>query len=294
MRLGDNRYGKSGIRLVRVTRDGQRHTFTDLTVDVWLQGDFEAAHVAGENRNVLPTDTMRGTVYAFARQHPVDAIEDFGLRLARHFVETVPAVASARIRLSEAPWERIQVDGQPHDHAFVGAGDERRTATVTVADATAGPGTDAHVVAGIDGLLLLKTTRSGFSGFATDRYTTLPETDDRILATAAQVTWRYTTPALDWGACASGVRRTLLETFATHDSRSLQHTLYAMGQAVLGGRPEIAEIRMSMPNKHHLVVDLSPYGLDNPNEVFVATDRPYGVIEAAVVREGVQAVPEAW
>jgi urate oxidase len=286
--LGGNRYGKSGIRLVKVARRGDRDELTDLTVDVRLEGDFEAAHVAGDNTAVLPTDTMRGTVYAFAADQPTVELEPFGLRLAGHFVETVPAARLARVWLSEQPWARLEVDGAAHPHAFAGAGGGRRTAVVTCA------GADAWVVAGVAGLTVLKTSGSAFEGFLTDRYTTLKETGDRILATEVSASWRYGSLEVDWAAAATRARRALLEAFATHDSRSVQHTLYAMGEAVLAASPEVAEVRLTLPNKHHVPVDLSPYGLANRNEVFVATDRPYGVIEGTVLREGAPPAGSAW
>lgn len=248
--LGHNRYGKSGIRLVRVTR-GARHELVDLTVDGALEGDFAATHLTGDNSAVLPTDTMRGTVYAFAGEGPVGEPEAFGLRLAGHFVDTVPAATRARVHLVQQPWARIQAAGAPHPHAFVGAGPGRRTATVTR------DGGDAWVVAGLDDLLVLKTTGSAFEGFLKDRYTTLEETDDRILATVVTARWRYATLEVDWAEAA-------------------------------------AEVRMAMPNKHHLPVDLTPYGLPDTGEVFVATDRPYGLIEGTVTRHGTPPADAAW
>ena len=286
--LGHNRYGKSGIRLVRVTRHPDRHELVDLTVDVALEGDFAATHLTGDNAAVLPTDTMRGTVYAFGGEAPVGEPEAFGLRLAGHFVDTVPAATRARVHLVEQPWARIEAAGAPHPHAFVGAGGGLRTATVTR------DGGDAWVVGGLDDLLVLKTTGSAFEGFLQDRYTTLEETDERILATVVTARWRYATLDVDWAKAAAEVRRLLLETFAGHHSRSLQQTLYAMGEAVLAARPEVAEVRMSMPNKHHLLVDLTPYGLPNDREVFVATDRPFGLIEGTVARDDAPPAGAAW
>jgi urate oxidase len=231
---------------------------------------------------------MRGTVYAFAGEEPVGEPEAFGLRLAGHFVQSVPAATRARVHLVQHPWARIEAAGVSHPHAFAGAGPGRRTATVTR------DGGDAWVVAGLDDLLVLKTTGSAFEGFLKDRYTTLEETDDRILATVVTARWRYATLEVDWAEAAAGVRRLLLEAFAGHHSRSLQQTLYAMGEAVLAGRPEVAEVRMTMPNKHHLPVDLTPYGLRNTGEVFVATDRPFGLIEGTVARDGAPPAAAAW
>jgi urate oxidase len=275
--LGANRYGKSGVHLVVVDRTTSDHTVTDLRVDIRLEGDFEAAHASGDNSAVVPTDTMRGTVFAFARTQPVGDPEDFGLRLARHFVATVPSVTAATVGMRATPWRRI---GGDHPSGFVADASIVRTATVRV-------DTDgAHVTGGIADVKLFKSADSAFSDFFTDDYTTLPETDDRMMATVMTAQWRYRDDANDWAASATAIRDILLRTFADHDSASVQHTLYAMGHTVLAQRREVADIHLVLPNVHHVLVDLAPYGLDNPNMVFVATTEPYGVIEATVVRDG--------
>lgn len=287
--LGANRYGKSGIRLVRVDRSTGWHDLVDLTIDVTLEGDFAAAYVDGDNSAVLPTDTMRGTVYALAGEGPIGEPEAFGLRLAAHFLDAVPAASLARIDLVADPWSRIEVGGSPHPHAFTAGAGGRRIATVT----SSGP--DGWVVAGVNDLVVLKTAGSGFEGFLRDRFTTLEETRDRILATSVTARWRYSEAGADWSKSFEAARRALVETFATHDdSRSLQHTLHAMGEAVLAACPEVDEIRMAMPNRHHLLVDLEPYGRSNDGSVFVATDRPFGVIEGEVVRPGAVPAGRAW
>jgi len=279
--LGDNQYGKAETHVVRVTRSGLQDEIKDLTVSVALAGDFAATHLTGDNSNVVPTDTQKNTVFAFARDG-IDEIEDFGLRLARHFTGEFDAVERARVAIEEHPWDRI--DG----HAFVRAGSEKRLTTVTCTKQS------AWVVGGLTDLVVLKSAGSEFWGYPRDRYTTLPETKDRILATAVTARWRYSSAEHDWGRSFTEARRLLLETFAKQRSLSLQQTLYAMGEAVLTARPEIVEIRMSMPNKHHFVVDLSPFGLNNENEVFYAADRPYGLIEGALVREHASDAGHAW
>jgi urate oxidase len=287
--LGGNRYGKSGIRLVTVDRGVGSHRLTDLTVGVTIEGEFADAYVAGDNSGVLPTDTMRGTVYALAGEGPVGEPEAFGQRLATHFLDTMPGATLARVELVADPWARIETGAGPHPHAFTGGSRGRRTASVTRA------GTDAWVVAGVTGLVVLKTAGSAFEGFMRDRYTTLEETEDRILATEVAARWRYGGAVADWSKSFETARRALLETFATHDdSRSLQHTLYAMGEALLDACPEVDEVRMVMPNRHHVPVDLAPYGLSNHGAVFVATDRPFGVIEGEVVRPGAPGAGRAW
>jgi urate oxidase len=287
IRLGPNQYGKAEVRVVAVDRSHPQHTLADLTVSTSLRGDFTAAHTAGDNAHVLPTDTQKNTVLAFARDG-VGAIESFGLRLARHFTGGHPWITGARVVVDSAGWARIAVGGRPHDSAFRRDGAEVRTAVVTV------DGDDVHVVAGLSDLVVLKTTGSEFHGFPRDRYTTLAETRDRILATAVTARWRYTALDLDFDAVFAGVRTVLLESFAATHSLALQQTLYAMGEAVLQRFPEVAEVRLSMPNRHHFLQDLTAFGLDNPDVVYRAEDRPYGLIEGTVLRDDVPPAAAAW
>lgn len=276
MTLSWNRYGKCRIRLVKVRRAADPHDLVDLTLDVQLEGAFENVYTEGDNSSCLATDTMKNTVYAFARQDPMASPELFGLRLAKHFAAT-PPVARACISLAEHRWERLTADGHPHPHAFIQPGGERWTAIVEK------DRDGERVTSGLENLVVLKTTDSSFSGFPRDRYTTLPETGDRIFATSVTASWKYHRGTAEFGA-RTLIRRRLLDTFATHDSRSVQHTLHAMARAVLDACDDVEEVTLALPNRHHLLVDLAPFGLDNPNEVFVATDQPYGLIEATVRR----------
>lgn len=285
--LGANQYGKAEVRLVRIDRDGPRHEITDLNVTSQLRGDFDAAHTDGDNAHIIATDTQKNTVYAFARDG-VGAPEAFLLRLGRHFTAEFDWVAGGRWEAEQYTWNRILVDGAAHDHAFVRGGTETRTAVVVF------EGGAPTVISGLRDLAVLKSTGSEFHGFARDRYTTLAETDDRILATSVTARWRYSGIDLDFDAAFADVRRLLLETFAETHSLALQQTLYAMGRRVLDAHADVAEIRFSMPNLHHFAVDLTPFGLDNPGEVFYAADRPYGLIEAAVQRDGAAGTHPAW
>ena len=287
IRLGDNQYGKAETHVVRVTRNGSVHDIKDMTVSVSLAGDFAATHLTGDNHLVLPTDTQKNTVFAFAKE-PVGEIEEFALRLAGYFVREHGSIERARVSISEQPWARISVGGRPHPHSFERATSEQRTTTVTCL------GDTKWVVSGLTGLTLLKSGGSEFWGFRQDHYTTLPETRDRVLATAVDARWRYFSEDVDWMESHREARRLLVETFATKHSLSLQQTLFAMGEAVLEARPEIAEVRLSMPNKHHFVVDLEPFGLNNENEVFYASDHPYGLIEGTVTRDDAAPADQAW
>lgn len=277
--LGANQYGKAESRVVRVVRDTDRHEICDLNVSSALRGDFADAHVLGDQAKVLPTDTQKNAAFALAKKHGVRSPEDYAIALGRHLLGASPAAAGARIDVEEYAWDRITVDGAGHDHAFVRRGGEVRTVSVDVTHDT------LRVESGLTDLVVLKSTGSAFKGFLVDDYTTLPETDDRVLATSLTARWTWRETGVDWTASYAAIQALLLATFATTFSHALQQSLYAMGTAVLEEHPAVAEIAFAAPNKHHHLVDLAPFGLENPGEVFVAADRPYGLIEATVTRD---------
>src|SRR5581483_750718 len=269
--LSWNRYGKARVRLVRVDKSQPDHQLIDLTIDVQLEGAFEKVYTDGDNSACVPTDTMKNTVYALAKKHAVARVEPFLVQLCDHFAAK-PGVSRVRISAIEQPWARLNA------HAFAHAGAEQWTCVAT-RDAR---GTE--IVSGLTGLVLLKTTDSAFAGYPRDEYTTLPETHDRIMATSMTAVWTYRNTSVDFGA-REQIVNALVHTFAEHRSESVQHTLYAMGEAALGAAPDITEITLTLPNRHHLLVDLKPFGLENPNEIFVATDQPFGLIEATLRRQ---------
>jgi urate oxidase len=276
--LGPNRYGKSAIRLVKVVREPGRQRVRDLTVAVSLEGDFDAAHTAGDNTNVVATDTMKNTVYALAPEHLTGAIESFGRVLAEHFVAN-SQVERATVAIREHRWDPIPTVMGPAPDAFMRAAAFTRTATVSASN-------DGQIAidAGIDDLTVMKAAKSAFKGFPRDRYTTLPETDDRIMATRINASWRYASTDVDWDAVFDGVRSTLLDTMADHLSPSVQASIWIVGRAILERHAAVEEIRMVLPNLHHWTVDLTPFGLDNRNEIFTPTTEPHGLIEATVRR----------
>ena len=277
--LSANNYGKSAVRVLKVERHGPRHVIRELAVDIALEGEFTTAHTHGDNSAVLPTDTMKNTVYAKAREIDIGEPEEFAIMLTSHFLAASAPASSARVSIAESGWRRLLVDGAAHEHAFERSGNELRVARVVRRR-----GAEPEVVAGIDNLLILKSASSGFAGYPRDKYTTLRETDDRILATSITARWRYVAGASAFGAGFDGVRGAMLDTFAGHQSKSVQHTLHAMGEAALEHCADVEEISITMPNKHYLLADLSPFGLDNPNEIFVPTSEPYGLIEATLRR----------
>ncbi len=277
-------YGKSRVRVTKVFRDAPVHEICELSVDVELDGDFDAAYARGDNSRVIPTDTMKNTVYAFARELDVRQLETFAWSLGSHFVEDFGHVTQALVKITETPWQRIEPGGQPHPHAFLGTSTERNTCQAIVSRAgDAEP--EGTIECGLEGLVLLKTTASGFSNFLRDEFTTLKETDDRIFATAVTAAWSYNDTPDDWRGVRRRIRDRLIGEFAARFSPSVQATLYEMCSAVLDAEAAVEEISLSMPNLHRLLVDLTPFELDNPNVLFVPTDEPHGSISASVCRE---------
>jgi urate oxidase len=271
-------YGKSRIRLVRLTRHEDRHELRDFTVAIAFQGSYDTSYTDGDNRDVLPTDTMKNTVYALAARDGVGEPEAFGALLSRHFLERNSKLTRVQVDLIDHAWAGITVGGREHGHAFVRRGPETRTVRVVA-------GRDSvSINAGIADLVIMKTSHSAFEGYPRDQFTTLPETKDRLFATSMTATWTYADGDVEYGSTYLSVRTTLLEAFAGHDSRSVQHTLYAMGQSVLDSIDVVQSISLEMPNRHHLPIDLERLGLENRNEVFVATEEPHGLIKATLAR----------
>lgn len=294
IRLGDHQYGKAENRIVRIQRDTARHEITDVNVSTCLRGAFEDAHLTGDQHAVLPTDTQKQTAYAYAKTVGLESIEAYALALATHFVEDVEPVSGARVEVEQYGWTRVDADGTGagHDHTWVRSGQEIRTAAVTVegrADARR-----TWVTGGLKDLVILKSTGSEFHGFLEDEFTVLEPTNDRVMATALEAKWRFSGTDVDWNATYAGIKAAMTATFAEHHSLALQQTLYEMGRAVLEQFEEVVEVRMSAPNKHHFLYDLGRFGIENNNEVFHADDRPYGLIQASVIRDDASDAGPAW
>ncbi len=276
--ISDN-YGKARVRLMKVARKDDWHEFQNLTVKIAFEGDFTEVHTVGDNSQVLPTDTMKNTVYTLARQtREIEEIEVFALRLADYFLTNNKQITLAVIEIAEHGWTRVAVGGELHPHSFIKGGDEKRTTKISQTS------DGATIESGVEDLVVLKTTKSGFVGFVKDQYTTLPETTDRIFATSIKAAWIYKNTEAATGDIWRDVRQTIIETFAEHDSLSVQHTLYAMGEAVLEKFPDVAEIAFSLPNIHCIPIDFTRFGLENDNRIFVPTDEPHGLIEARLSR----------
>lgn len=280
--LAEHHYGKSLVRLMKVTREGERHEVREWSVGVYLRGSFDESFVTGENARVLPTDTMKNTVYSVARSSHATTMEEYALELAEFLLRRNAQVSSVEVRVEEKTWARMEAAGKEHGSAFQQRGPERPACTVVLRRDEV-----PEVRAGVEGIVLLKTSRSGFSGFMRDELTTLRETEDRLLGTEASIEWLYGSIAsgFDFQTIRAEMMKTLLTAFAEHESASVQHTLYAMAEAALASQPSITEISLTMPNRHCLLVDLSRFGQENPNEIFVPTDEPHGHIHARVTRE---------
>ena len=280
VRLQENSYGKSDVRLTKVVRKGETHILHELTVQIMLGGAFERIYTDGDNASCIPTDTMKNTVYALARKNDFDSPEAFGGILARHFLQFAQ-VAWAEVTIEQEPWVRIRVDGSPHPHSFTRGGSCTRLCTVRL-----DRGGQPVVCGGLRGLEVIKTTRSGFAGFFKDPYTTLADTTDRIFATRIDATWKYVPGIASYAEVFETARAALLETFARHESASVQQTIFALGEALLERLPRIASVSITMPNQHRILVNLERFDMDNPNEIFVATREPYGLIKGTVARDG--------
>ncbi len=268
--LGPNRWGKSGVRVSKVHRGDGVDDFSDVTVQVLLEGDVDRAHSEGDNSSVLPTDTMRNTIYALAQDNLTRDLESFGAVLCSHFLESVD-VSKASVSIRERRWERRSEAG------FTGGGSEQRVAEVL-------RGSDEQTVAGVEGLVVLKTRGSAFTGFPKDRYTTLPERDDRLLATSITAKWVYSSMPEDTTITWNRARDTILERFFGDWSASVQHQGYQMAEAVLEVVPEISEISLHLPNQHHLGFDLTRFDHPDRGIIFHPVTEPYGDIAFTVRR----------
>ena len=279
IKLSKNAYGKNAVNLSKIIRHKDYHEFRQISVNVSLEGDFETVHTIGDNTKVLPTDTQKNTVYALAKEHFTDSIENFGIHLAEHFLSNNPQVSECTVDLVEHSWSRISTEGHLHPHAYISGGFEKRTATIIKRR------DKIQIDAGIRDLLILKTTDSAFENYIHDQFTTLKETSERIFATNCEATWTYATELVDFTDVFPAIRATLINVFADHKSLSVQHTLYAMAEKVLQQFSMIKQISLKMPNKHHIPFNLQQFGMENNNEIFVATDEPYGYITATAIRD---------
>ncbi len=285
VKITHNNYGKSQIRILKVTRDKPVHEIKEFTVNILFDGDFDTAHTRGDNSKVLPTDTMKNTVYALAKKHSILSIEEFGLYIAEHFKDNNSQVSKIMVDIEEKLWQRIITSSSssqelhPHDHSFLSSGNERRTAKIILNKG------EKVVHSGLKDLLVLKTTGSAFKNFIKDTFTTLQETSDRVFSTSVRAEWLYTDKQADYNHTYMNIRNIVLERFANHHSLSVQQTLYETGKKIIEELKEISEISISMPNKHYLLYNLNQFGMDNNNEIFIPTDEPFGLIEATLKRE---------
>ena len=280
IQLTQDSYGKSAVRVAKITRHGDYHEFKEVHVAIQLEGDFETVYTEGDNSKVLPTDTMKNTIFGLAKDHSLQTIEDFGLFLADYFLKNNPQVAKVTLDLTQIRWDRMTLNGEPHLYSYVGGGNEKATANVQSTRR------ETQLHSGIRELRILKTTHSGFENYIVDQFTTLPPAADRILATELEAVWGYSAlTGLDFQNIREKIREDLLASFAAHHSRSVQHTLHAMGEAVLKNTAAVSEISMKMPNLHYLPVNMTPWGLTNKNEIFVASGDAYGYITGTLKRE---------
>jgi urate oxidase len=277
MALAQMTYGKDGVRVMRIDRKTDRHEVRELTVRAMMTGDFGGAFTSADNSTSISTDTVKNVVNVVARENIAAGTELFCAAVAKRLLE-YPQVETATVTGHETKWSRLTVDGTPHQHSFTLDGNGKPFAKVAMTHS------GSTVESGVSGFTFMKTTQSGWAGYVKDKYTTIPETHDRMAATAMDASWRWSRAPASYEAANATILATALKVFATTYSSSIQDSLYRMGTAVLEAVPELIDISMACPNKHYLLINLTPFGLDNNNEVFVATDDPHGQIECTVGR----------
>jgi len=274
-----NRYGKGRVRVMRIHRDGDRHEVSQLNVKAMMEGDFAQTYTHADNSNSVSTDTIKNIVNIVARENTGLGTEEFCQVLAKKYLDTYPQIASVSIAAHETKWSRLSFGGKPHPHSFIL--DSNGKPFVEVMSVRGGAST---LASGIDGFTFMKSTQSGWENYVKDSYTTIPPTNDRMCATSMVASWKWSAKPASYAATNSKILATLLEVFGTTYSASVQDSLYRMGEAALAAVPEISEISMACPNMHFILMNLSAFGLDNNNDVFLPTDEPHGQIECTVGR----------
>jgi len=274
-----NRYGKGRVRVMRIHRDGDRQEVSQLNVKAMMEGDFARTYTHGDNANTVSTDTIKNVVNIVARENSGLCTEEFCGVLTKKYLDTYPQIASVALTVHETKWSRLSFGGKPHPHSFVL--DSNGQPTVEVLSIRGGATT---MSSGIDGFTFMKSTQSGWENYVKDRFTTIPPTADRMCATSMVASWKWSGKPLNYPAANSKILDTVLEVFSMTYSKSVQDSLYRMGEAALAAVPEISEISMACPNMHFIPINLSAFGLDNNNDVFLPTDEPHGQIECTVGR----------
>ena len=280
MKLHSHRYGKAKVRVLKVFRAHTTYSLKELEVFVVLEGAFEGSYTTGDNSAIVATDTMKNTINVLAHKQLGHSIEPFAISVAEHFLNKYSQVSSVTVEVAERVWQHLDLGGEPAPASFTSAG------KATPFTSVVGTANGMEVTSGIRDLIIMKTSGSAFEGYLKDEFTTLPETNDRLLATSMVGSWVYRFTPPDYSVVNSQVVKKMLEVFATHFSPSVQATLYEMAAAALASCPEISRVSLTMPNLHCLPIDLKPFGLENKNEIFVPTDAPQGWIEATIVRDG--------
>jgi urate oxidase len=274
-----NRYGKGRVRVMRIHREADSQEVSQLNVKAMMEGDFAPAYTHGDNSTSVSTDTIKNVVNVIARENTGLCTEEFCQVLAKKYLDTYPQIASVALTVHETKWSRLSFGGKPHPHSFVL--DSNGKPTVELSSIRGGAATMAS---GIDGFTFMKSTQSGWENYVKDSYTTIPPTADRMCATSMVASWKWSGKPASYPTANKKILDTVLEVFSMTYSKSVQDSLYRMGEAALAAVPEISEISMACPNMHFIPMNLSAFGLDNNNDVFLPTDEPHGQIECTVGR----------
>jgi urate oxidase len=281
--VAENRYGKEGIRLVRVRRSPYNgNTFDEWTVRVLIEGDFVSSYAEADNSKVLATDTMKNTVYYVAQRTRTNSMEDFAKELVNFLLERHSQISSVNVTVERKAWSNIITSNNVrHPTSFTQTSNEVQLTKVKRSRHGA-----FSIVSGLKDLKVMKTANSSFARFYRDSLTTLADSTDRLFGTAIQAMWTYDDPSsiIDFDKTRQQIRGLMLDVFANHHSESVQHTLHAIGKYILEHVPSINKIHLTMPNIHCFPVDLTRFGEQNKNEIFMPVDDPHGYIQCALTR----------
>ncbi|XP_022094694.1 uricase-like [Acanthaster planci] len=278
-------HGKHGVRVMQHRRQGDIHSIKEFTVKTKLGLATRKEYTNSDNSDVIPTDSQKNTVYALAKSKGITTPEQFALDLCQHFKGKYDQVQWAEVTVEEAPWRRLNQSGKEHAHAFIQTLEAKRYCVVQ--QERKGP---PVVWGGLSDLKILKTTQSGFAGYVHDEYTSLPETDDRIVCSSVDGKWRYSDiEGMDFDETWEMCKTAILDEFAGPPnsgtfSFSIQEILFQCTQRMMNKVAEVDQIELDMPNIHYVFADLEKIGLENDGEIIMPTSDPHGIIRVAVSR----------
>jgi len=287
--LGYNKYGKANVKFLRVVKETPKHLVHEVKAKMQLEGDFNESFETGNNRQVVPTDTMKNSLYIYAKKFNLNCLEEWAIEVGKDMLQRHNQISVVNLELEESNWERIKINGIEHNHAFL------KREGIRFATMKMQRNGQIKLNCGIKDLIIMKSTQSGFENYVKDEYTTLVETKDRVFCTKLFVSWEFNVSKpskIDFNSIYSNNLNLSLQTLAGQDplkgeySGSVQQTLFQLGKKILQQNNSIDRVFISLPNVHYFLVHFQRFktNLTNQNEVFETFDGPHGLIEAVVER----------